>query len=74
VDEDVYSDTITLADQWINSGYLTVERFIVTYLANQYSDVTDFKVRNILFCLYLIDISLITGGCVRSKIPQRQQI
>jgi len=44
-DSDVYRDGISGADAWINSGYLTIQNFIATYLAQQYPGVpADFSV------------------------------
>lgn len=39
VDEDVYRDAITDADQWANSGYFTIQNFIGTYTALLYDNV-----------------------------------
>jgi hypothetical protein len=38
-DEDAYRDGVASADAWINSGYLTIQNFIATYLATQYPGV-----------------------------------
>jgi hypothetical protein len=51
-DEDVYRDGVSLADNWINSGYLTIQNFVSTFLAKQYPGVhPDFKVDNC--CLFI---------------------
>lgn len=39
IDEDVYRDTISDADQWANSGYFTIQNFISTYSSSLYDDV-----------------------------------
>ena len=45
-DSDVYEDSISLADTWANSGYLTIQRFIASHLASTYEGVDpDFEVR-----------------------------
>lgn len=38
-DSDVYRNAIASADAWINSGYLTIQNFVATYLATQYPGV-----------------------------------
>jgi hypothetical protein len=46
IDEDVYRDTITEADQWANSGYFTIQNYIGAYTASLYDDVgPDFTVK-----------------------------
>ena len=45
-DGEVYRNTVASADAWINSGYLTIQNFIATYLATQYPNVpNNFTVR-----------------------------
>jgi hypothetical protein len=39
VDDDVYRDAISDADQWANSGYFTIQNFIGTYSALLYDNV-----------------------------------
>lgn len=38
-DSDVYEDSISLADSWANSGYLTIQNFVASHLAQSYDDV-----------------------------------
>ena len=38
-DSEVYRDTISYADAWIDSGYLTIQNFIATYLTTQYPNI-----------------------------------
>ena len=53
-DGEVYRNTVASADAWINSGYLTIQNFIATYLATQYPNVpNNFTVR--MFILILLD-------------------
>jgi hypothetical protein len=39
VDEEVYRDAISDADQWANSGYFTIQNFVGTYSAMLYENV-----------------------------------
>lgn len=39
LDGDVYKDSISSADSWQNSGYLTIQNFVSSYLAKQYDGV-----------------------------------
>lgn len=43
-DDQVYNNAGSNADAWVNSGYLTLQNFIRTYITNQYDGVTDFEV------------------------------
>lgn len=71
-DPAVYNDYMASADNWLNSGYLTLQNYIRSYITNTYvGSEANFKATNQQFSLYDFPSKhrCLTFCCIVTTIP-----